>query len=156
MSLTALATDTHRRQLAARRRFRSLAVSPFMTEAGNICGWRQWAARLALLLSFCRDPAGIAAPAGAGRYVTGCALKAGSGGAHGTIMAYALPQLRGHVCLEQHRTLARPPLLLLALPSSSPILISPVRAALWPHPATAPPLWRIAQACQPRAPPLLA
>jgi hypothetical protein len=133
-----------------------MAASTFMTEARNICGWRKWAARLALvLIVFAVIQPALTAPAGASalRYMD-ASLKAGSGGGgrhnHDHTLCHSCA---GHICLEQHGTLDQPPILLLALPSSSAILFTPVREALWPHPATAPPLWRIAQACRPRAPP---
>jgi hypothetical protein len=130
-----------------------------MTEAGNICGWRHWAARLALLLIvFAVIQPALATPAGASalRY-RDVSLKAGTGERvrhdHDHTLCHSCA---GHICLEQHGTLDQPPILLLAPPPGTAILIGPVRAALWPHPATAPPLWRIAQACRPRAPPFLA
>jgi hypothetical protein len=130
-----------------------------MIEARNICGWRQWAARLALLLIvFAVIQPALVAPAGASalRYMD-VSFNAGSGeGARHNHDHTLCHSCAGHICLEQHCTFDQPPILLLALPSSSSILIAPVRAALWPHLATAPPLWRIAQACRPRAPPLFA
>ena len=120
-----------------------MPLSLFMTEAGHICGWRQWAARLALvLIVFAVIQPALIAPAGASalRYMD-VSFKAGSGeGARHNHDHTLCHSCAGHICLEQHGTLDQPPILLLALPLSTAILIAPVRAALWPHPATAPPL----------------
>jgi hypothetical protein len=127
-----------------------------MTEAGNIYGWRQWAARLALLLIvFAVIQPALAAPAGAGplRYMD-VSFKAASGGGARHNHDYTLcHSCTGHICLEQHGALDQPQIPLVALPPAYSLLIPPVRVVLWPHPATAPPLRRIAQAGQARAPP---
>jgi hypothetical protein len=129
-----------------------------MTEIGHICGWRQWAARLALLLivfAVIQPALAASARAGALRY-RDVSLNTGTGGARHDHDRTLCHSCAGHVCLEQHGALDQPPILLLALPPSTAILIAPVRAALWPHPPTAPPLRRIAQACRARAPPFIA
>jgi hypothetical protein len=135
-----------------------MAVSTVVTEAGNIRGWRQWAARLALLLVvFAVIQPALVAPAGASalRY-RDVSLNGGSGGARHNHDHTLCHSCAGHVCLEQHGPLDQPPILLLALPPSTAIPVAPERATLWPHPATAPPLWRIAHACRARAPPFIA
>jgi hypothetical protein len=127
-----------------------------MTEAGHIVGWRQWAARLALLLIvFAAIQPALAAPAGASalRY-RDISLNAGTGsGARHDHDHTICHSCAGHICLEQHGSLDESPIFLLAVPVGTAILIAPVQAVLWPHPPTAPLLWRIAQACRPRAPP---
>ena len=130
-----------------------------MTEVGHICGWRQWAARLALLLivfAVIQPALAAAARAGALRY-RDVSLNTGTGGGarhnHDHTLCHSCA---GHVCLEQHGALDQPQIPIIALPPAYSLLIPPVRVALWPHPATAPPLRRIAQAGQARAPPVFA
>lgn len=129
-----------------------------LTEARNTRGWRRCAVHLALLLIvFTLIQPAFVAPAGAGplRYVD-LPYKAGSAGTrhdHGHTLCHSCA---GHICVEQHGALDQPQIPAIALPPAYSLLIPPVRVILWPHPATEPPLRRIAEASQARAPPLLA
>src|SRR5262245_7891355 len=119
-------------------------------------GWRQWAAHLALMLIvFAVVQPALVAPAGAGplRYVD-LPYKAGSISPrhdHGHTLCHSCA---GHICLEQHGALDQPQTLAIPLPPAYSLLIPSVRVIVWPHPATAPSLRRIAEANQARAPPL--
>jgi hypothetical protein len=134
-------------------------VSTLLTEARSTRGWRRWAARLALLLIvFAVLQPALGAPVGAGplRYID-VSLKAANGSGawhhHGHTLCHSCA---GHICLEQHGALDQAPIPLVAPRPWYALPIPWVQVALWPHPATAPPLRRIAQAPQARAPPLFA
>lgn len=119
-------------------------------------GRRRWAAWLAVLLTvFTLIQPTLAAPGrtAALRYMDIALTAPGSGGARHDHDHTLCHSCAGHVCLEQHGSLGQTPIPFFMPPAGYALLIPRVEAVLWPHPPTAPPLRRIAQTPQARAPP---
>lgn len=121
--------------------------------------WRQWTARLALLLAvFSVLQPALAAPEGVGtiRFFDLAAAAGPSGATHNH--AHTLcHNCAGHICLEQHGafdTVSPPPAI---LPPPSALARPPAASVyLWPHAPAAPPARLIGRAFRARAPPVTA